>query len=268
MRRSLKLTLFISAIFNFLRVFAIPADTLKKSKYITFEVNYGLPVFNQLTINTVSSLTGDYIVNSKPKSFYDVRLGIVRKRSTIHLGFSLIQSEFTGKEYSMGAGVIPYKGLAYPYYYNMYQHVNYNVYYFNIGYAYDFPISTRHIISPQLQISIPMAYVFKIDNIYSKNQSYDTLLFNASKNSWNNDTNFGRLPRLGIGIAYRYQVINRFSVSAKLLLFYAQTFDRKYPETKTSGSAFNHSENYSFLAYDVSKQIAIIPSIGINIKLN
>ncbi len=267
MKRLLKLTLFISAIFHFIRVSAIPADTLIKSKYVTFEVNYGLPVFNQLSINNVSG-NGNYSVNSKPKSFFDVRLGIVRKKSIVHLGFSLIQSEFTGKEYSMGAGVIPYKGLKYPYYYNMYQHINYNVYYFNIGYAYNFRIAYRHIVSPQIQLSVPLVYSFKIDNIYSKSQLYDTSLFSASKNSWNNDTNFGRLPRLGLGVAYSYQIITRVAVTAKLHMFYSYTYDRKYPETKVYGTAFNHSENYSFLAYDISRQIALIPSIGVNIKIN
>lgn len=268
MKKYLRLIVLISLLDFSVSVSATPADTLKKSKYITLEANYGLPVFNQLTVNTVGNYDGNYRVNSKPKSCFDIRFGIVQKKNVIHIGFSLIQSEFTGKEYSMGAGVIPYKGLKYPYYYNMYQHIDYNAYYFNIGYAYNFRIADRHIVSPQIQLSVPLVYSFKIDNIYSKNQAYDTSLFSASKNSWNNDTNFGRIPRLGIGVAYSYQIVNRLAVAAKMLLFYAYTYDRKYPETKVYGTAFNHSENYSFLAYDVSKQIALIPSIGINIKIN
>lgn len=262
MMRFLKLTLFISILITSLRVSAGKADTLKNLKYITFEASYGIPVYNQLTID------GSYKVNSKPKSYFNLCFGIVRKNSNILFGFSLIQSEFSGKEYSLGAGVIPYKGTRYPYYYNMYQHINYNVYYLNIGYGYDFHIDKRSTITPILQLSVPLVYSFKIDNIYSKNQSYDTLLFNASKNSWNNDTNFGRIPRLNIGVAYKYQVLSRLSITAELNILYALTYDRKNPETMNYDSAYNHSDNYSFLAYDISKQIAIIPSIGINIKLN
>lgn len=262
----LKLQLLISAIFNISTASALPADTLRNTKFSTVEFNYGVPVFNRISLD--GDYSGRYYVYSKPKSCFEFRVGIVRRNNSLLLGFSLMQSDFRGRDYTLGAGTIPYKGTKYPYYYNMYQTVAYNVFYFNAGYGYDFIIKKKHVLTPYIQLSLPISYTFKINNYYTPNQSSDTTLFKPSRNSWNSDTNFGHFPRLSVGVTYKYQCLDRLAVQAKVHVLYAYTYNSKRPDSENYESAFNHTNNYSFLAYQVSRQLIVLPSVGINFNIN
>lgn len=247
---------------------AAPADTSKGKHYIALELNYGIPVYNRLTVDKFYGFSKEYKVDSKLKSCYDVKFAIALKKHHILLGLSLIRSEFRGEEYTLGAGPIPYKGLHSPYYYNMYQRINYDVYYLGVGYRYNFKIRQKHTLSPSFELLVPLVYEFKINNYYGTNQTSDTTKFSPTKNAWNKDSNYGRFPRFKAGLSYRYNPIDRLGILFNLSFIYATLFDQKIPDSIDYSSAFNHSGNYSFLAYSVTRQTALIPSVGINFKLN
>lgn len=267
MKKYLKLALFISFLSFPFGVSATTADTLKGKNFIGIELNYGFTIYNRLTLDKFHGFSKEYKVNSKPKSYYDFKFLIVRGKSNVLIGLSLIQSEFRGETYSIGAGEIPYKGLTYPYYYNMYQRINYNVYYLNVGYSYNFRCAQKHTLSPSVELSIPLVYDFTINNYYDGNQASDSSKFNPTKNAKNDNTNFGRFPRFRLGISYRYNPIERLGITFNLSFMYAHTFDRKEPDSINYGSAFNQSNNYSYLAYTVKNQAIFMPSIGLNFKL-
>lgn len=266
MKKHLKLTLFISVCVLCFSVSAIPADTLKHTATIYVGLKYGISAYNNLKLGDISGGGEKYSVNSKPRSYYEFNISLLQKKNNFTLGFSLIQSSFLGKSQSMGFG--RYNGLRYQYYYNIYQKIDYNVYYLFIGYGRDIRIGKKHIISPSLNLFVPTIYQFKIDNNYDKQQTYDTTLVSLTKNASNNDTNFGRFPRLNLGLAYKYMPIDRIAIVAGISGFYGISFVSKIPDPINYSSTYNNSNNYSYVAYHVQTQLAFIGSIGINIKLN
>lgn len=268
MRRYLKLMLSISLLTISYEVSASGADTLKGKGYVAIGVNYGIPIYNRISIEGKPSQSDDYKVKSKFKSCLSVNITLNRRKNNLLLGFLLIQSQFMGKEFNLGAGAIPYKGVSYPYYYNICQRVKYNVYYFNLGYGYDIKFKYKHVVKPSIQLAIPLLYKIGIDNFYTENQTSDTTLFRPSKNTINDDTNFGHIPRLNFGLSYRYNPTARIGIILNLSLLYSMTIDKKNPEFNNHSSAFDNSGKYSYLAYHVKNQTVILPSIGLNIKLN
>lgn len=269
MRKYLKLISLISFVLLFrMSVFAI--DTLKTSKNnILVSGNFGLSVYNRLLVYSNIHHKDDYFVNSKIKNSYDLSFTNNRNKLNYIVGLSFIQSEFDGKEFNMGAGDIPYKGVKYPYYYNLYQHIKYNVLYANIGVGYNHKFSKKHQLSCNLFLCIPAIYDITINNIYSKtNQVNDTTLFEATKNAKNTDTNFGRLPRINISLTYNYFFTNKLACNLNLSFLYAYSYNMHRPDDYKYETVFDHTNNYSFLAYSVRKQIVLTPSIGISYKLN
>jgi hypothetical protein len=122
----------------FSRHLVIANDSLKISKK-NFQIglNYGIPVYNVLSLYPTQKYGEFYTVKSKLKSCFEISL--TRKHNNFNYIFSLsyIQSEFEGNNFKMGAGTIPYKGSLYPNYYYLYQHIKYNVLYGCIGFGYN-----------------------------------------------------------------------------------------------------------------------------------
>lgn len=248
----------------FSRNLVMANDSLKISKK-NFQIglNYGIPVYNKLSLYPTQKYGDFYKVTSKLKSCYEVSL--TRKHNHFNYIFSLsyIQSEFEGREFNMGAGTIPYKGVRSPYYYNLYQHIKFNVLYGCIGFGYNFKINSRQLISSNLLLNIPAIYDITISNIYSTNQSNDTTLFETTKNAKNWDTNFGRMPRINLNLSYNYYLTNKIAININLSFLYAYTYDRHIPDDYKYDTVFNHSNNYSYLAYGIHKQVILTPSIGL-----
>ena len=266
MKKYLKLTLFINSLILCFSVSAIPADTLKHKTSIWLGLNYGISAYNSLELGKGTGVGSKYTVNSKPKSFYEICFSLNRKNNNFSLGVSLIQSSFSGKPYSMGAG--RYNGLRYQYYYNIYQSINYNVYYISLGYGRNIQLSKKHLIRPSINVFVPLLYKYKIDNNYDQQQSYDTTLFSLTKNASNNNTNSGYFPRLNIGLSYQYSPIDKIGIVIGVSGLYAISFAPNIPDPVDYSSTFSNSNNYSYIAYDIRKQFVLLTSIGVNFKLN
>lgn len=240
------------------------ADSLNISKK-NFQIglNYGIPIYNKLTIYPTQEYGKFYNVNSKLKSCFEISL--TRKHNNFNYIFSLsyIQSEFEGNNFKMGAGTIPYKGSLYPNYYYLYQRVKYNVLYGCIGFGYNFKINNRQYISANLILNIPAIYDITISNIYANNQTSDTTLYEASKNAKNWDTNFGRMPRVNLNLSYNYYLTKKIALNFNLSFLYAYSYGGHRPDDYKYETVFDHSNNYSYLAYQIHKQVILTPSIGL-----
>lgn len=256
MRKHLKLILLINILLLFNVSAAVAADTLNSKKNtILIGLRYGLPIVNQLTIYSSATRNGYYPVRSSTKSCYEFFIIDNYKKFHYSLGVSLIQSEIKGKDFKIGS-------------YFLYQKINYNVYYASIGFGRNFGIGTKHLITPTIYLYFPAVYDLKINNIYSQTNTSDTTLVSATKNAFNYDTNFGHFPRFKIGLTYNYSITKRLLLTGDLSLFYARTFGGKNPDPYRPSTALNNSNNYSFLAYEVSQQTILLPTIGITYKLN
>lgn len=266
MKKCLKLTLFINACLFCFNVSAIQADTLKQKTTVCFGLKYGISVFNNLKLGDISGNGDEYSVNSNPKGYFELNLSLIHKKNNFELGFSLIQTSFSGHSHSIGAG--RYNGLRYQYYYNIYQKIDYNVYYLLLGYGRDIHVRKKHIICPSINLFVPVIYQFKIDNNYDAQQIYDTTLFSLTKNATNDDTNSGYFPRLNLGLAYKYNPTDRIGIVFGVSCFYGLSYASKKPDPVKYSSVFNNGNNYCYIAYDIRKQLVLICSLGINIKLN
>ena len=254
MKKRLRLISFISFIM-YLGVSAIAADTLSTNKNnVYIGLRYGLPALNQLTIYSSITLNGFYNVRSKSKNCYEFFITDNYKKYNYSLGLTLIHSEFEGREFKI-------------YNYDLYQKINYNLYYGSIGFGRNFKLGKRHLIAPSIHLYFPLVYDIKINNIYSKNNSKDTTLIPATKNGFNYDTNFGHFPSLKIGVSYGYEILERLQINVDLSALYSRTFGGKTPESLRPSTALGNSNNYSFLAYKVGQQFIILPTIGITFKL-
>lgn len=265
-KRYLKLMLFINSCILCLNVSARTTDTLKYRARISIGLKYGISIYNNLQLGNISGGGEKYSVNSKPRSYYEFNACISNKKNNYTLGFSLIQSSFSGKSRSVGAG--RYNGLRYQYYYNIYQTVDYNVYYIFLGYGRDIHFTKKHAISPSVNLFFPVIYKYNINNNYDKQQTYDTTLYSLTKNAANDDTNSGYFPRLNLGLSYKYQLFDRVGIVVGISGFYGLSLAPKIPDPVDYDSVFSNSNNHSYIAYEIRKQIAVISSIGINIKLN
>lgn len=255
MRKHSKLILLISLILQF-KVSANPADTLNANRNtVLIGLRYGLPIANQLTIYSSSTHNGFYPVRSVSKSCFEFFIIDNYKKFNYSLGISLIQSEFKGKDFKIGS-------------YFLYQNINYNVYYASIGFGRNFKLGTKHTITPSIYLYFPAVYDMKINNVFSENNTQDTTLVSATKNAFNHDTNFGHFPRFKLGMNYNYSITKRLQLTVDLSLLYARTFGGKTPDPYRPSTALNNSNNYSFLAYEISQQIILLPTIGITYKLN
>lgn len=265
MKKYLKLILLTSFLMYF-KGSVLAADSLKISKkYFQIELNYGMPIYNRLYINSNLNNDNTYSVKSKLKSYYELSLRRVHNNLNLIFSLSYLQSEFEGKEFKMNAynDTIPVTP------YNLYQHIKYNVLYANIGIGYNINFNPKHILNINLTLNTPTIYNITIDNMYSKkNQINDTTLFEASKNSKNWDTNFGHIPRISLSLSYNYFFTSQLALNLKFSFLYAYSLGSKYPEDYKYSTVFNNSNNYSFLAYNIRKQITLTPSIGISYKIN
>lgn len=256
MKKHLKLILFISSVLQFNVSAATTADTLNTNKHsILVGLRYGLPIVNQLTIYSSITRNGFYPVQSTSKSCYEFFIIDNYKKFNYSLGISLIQSEFRGKDFEI-------------YSYHLYQKVNYNIYYASLGFGRNIKLGDKHTFTPSIYLYFPAVYDMKINNVFSESNTLDTTLVPATKNAFNHDTNFGHFPRFKISTNYNYAISKRFFLSIDLSLIYARTFGGKSPEPYRPSSALNNTNNYSFLAYEVSQQIIFLPTIGITYKLN
>lgn len=244
---------------------ASPGDTLKHKTNVYLGLNYGISFYNNLKLKDISGNGEEYAINSKPKSYYEVNFSLSRKRNNFSVGISLIQSSFSGKSASYGAG--RYNGLRYQYYYNISQKINYSVYYIFVGYSRDFHISKKHMICPSINLFAPLKYQFRIDNNYDKDQTYDTTLVSLTKNATNDDTNFGHFPRLNLGLSYKYNPIEKIGIIMGVSCLYGLSYASKIPGPVKYGSVYSNGNNYSFVAYDIRKQFVLIATLGINFKL-
>ncbi len=255
MRKRLKLILFISLIM-LSEVPCFAADTLNTNRnFVLVGLRYGIPAYNRLTIYSTVFNEGYYTVRSVNRSWYEFLLIDNYKKYSYSLGLSLIQSEFRGKDFKFGA-------------HYLYQNINYNVYYVSVGFGRNFKLGAKHIIISTVCLYIPAVYDFKINNVYSKNSTRDTTIVPATKNAFNHDTNFGHFPRFKLGVSYHYMATKRLAIIGDLSFFYARSIGGKIPETSRPETVFNHSNNYSYLAYKVSQQMILIPSVGITYRLN
>ena len=265
MKKFLKLALFISLVLLSIKVSAAPADTLKGKTYLSFELNYGMPVYNRLTLDKFNGFSKPYQVNSKLKSYGDLKFTISRGKSNILLGICVIQSNFRGELYSRSAGL--YNGTSYQYTYRMYQRINYRVYYFSAGYGMNFKLGLKHTLSPSIELLAPLRYEFKINNYYDSGPMSDTTKYTATKNATNKDTDFGHFPRFRLGLCYKFNATERLGILFNLSFIYAMTFDRKEPDPIDYNSAFNQTNQQSYLAYTIKNQFIVLPSIGLHFKI-
>lgn len=265
MKKFLKLALFISLVQLSIKVSATPADTLKGKNYLSIELNYGMPVYNSLTLDKFNGFSKPYQVHSKSKSCGDLKFTIARGKNNILLGICVIQSDFKGELYSRSAGT--YSGTSYQYTYSMYQRINYRVCYFSAGYGLSFKLGLKHTLSPSVELLVPLRYDFKINNYYGAGPMSDTTKYTATKNASNKDTDFGHFPRFRLGLSYRFNPTERLGILFNLSFIYAVTLDRKEPDPIDYSSAFNQSNRQSYLAYTIKNQSIILPSIGLHFKI-
>ncbi len=238
------------------KVSVFATDSLKTSKNsVIVNFSFGIPILNKLSIYPPQEYSHAYSVNSKQRNCYGFSLTTSYKKFNYTIGLSLIQSEFKGNDFK-----------AYSYF--LYQDIKYNVYYATIGFGRNLQINKKQIITPSIYIYIPTVYDFKINNIYSKDNSIDTSLIAATKNAFNFDTNFGHFPRLKFGVSYNYFITQRFALCADISFLYAKSVGGKTPDTDRPETVFNHTNNYSYLAYKIKYQLILLPSIGITYKLN
>ncbi len=264
-KKLLRLALFISLVQLSFRVSAANADTLKGKNYIGIEVNYGIPVYNSLTLDKFNGFSKQYKVNSKLKSCGDIKFSIARGKNLILLGACIIQSDFKGDLFNTSAGV--YSGTSYQYTYTMYQRIKYNVYYFSAGYGLNIKLGLQHTLSPSAELLVPLRYDFKIDNYYGAGQTSDTTKYIATKNANNKDTDFGRFPRFRLGLSYMFNPTEHIGIRFNLSFIYAVTLDRKEPDFIDYSSVFNQSNKQTYLAYTIKNQSILLPSIGLHFKL-
>jgi hypothetical protein len=235
-------------------------DSLKISrKCFQIGLNYGVPVYNKLSIYSALKYGNSYVVSSKLKSYYE--LSLIRRHNNFNYIFSLayLQSEFEGKEFTMNAFNDTIKSTSY----KLYQYIKYNLLYANLGFGYNYQISNRKQLSLNLILYIPAIYDITINNNYSANQLNDTTLFTATKNAKNWDTNFGRMPRVNINLSYNYFLTSKIALNFNVSFLYAYTYDQHFPDNYRYETVFNHSNNYSYLAYSVFNQRVLTPSIGL-----
>jgi hypothetical protein len=248
--------------------FAQSDSTKKSHNYFQIKINYGVPVFNKLSLYLDQDYGNYFTTNSKLKSCYNIEFTRVQNHFNFILGLTYLQSEFKGKDFEFWYGEIPYNGTRPPYTYTMYQRVKYNVLYANIGIGYNFKVNLKNKIEVNLLMSIPALYDFTIDNMYSNtSQVSDTTLFVTTKNGKNTDTNYGYLPRLNANISYTHFFTKKIGLNFNLSFIYAYTHNVKRLDDYGYRSVFNGSNNYSYLAYNVNKQYVLTPSIGFTFKI-
>jgi hypothetical protein len=241
-------------------------DSLKISrKCFQIGLNYGIPVYNKLSIYSALNYSDSYSVSSKLKSYYELSLTRRHNNFIYIFALSYLQSEFLGKEFNMNA----YNDTIKPKSYKLYQHIKYNVLYANLGFGYNYQFNNRQQLCFNLTLNIPAIYDITITNTYSKSsQINDTTLFTASKNAKNWDTNFGRMPRVNLNLSYNYFLTSKIALNFNLSFLYAYTYGGHIPDDYKYETVFNHSNNYSYLAYRVRNQMVLTPSIGLRFATN
>ncbi|MCZ8284171.1 MAG: hypothetical protein O9353_01840, partial [Bacteroidia bacterium] len=170
-------------------------------------IRYGFPALNNLKLYSSITLNGFYNVKSISKSCYEFIIIDNYKKFNYSLGFTLLQSEFKGKDFKI-------------YNYDIYQNVNYKVYYGSIGFGRNYKFGKRHSLAPNVYLYVPLVYDIKINNVYSEYNTRDTTLIPATKNGYN-DSNFGHFPNLKIGATYAFSVHKRLQINVDLSALYA-----------------------------------------------
>jgi len=245
-------------------------DSVKKTnKKLILGFDYGVSVYNNIALNKAKKNV--YNVDSKTKDCFGLSLTYVKKKFNYGLGFNYYKSEFIGNDYEAGAGVIPYKQSIYPYYYNIYQKVNYNVLYGNLSFGYNFKLNSKSSLSANLLLLFPMLYNIKIDNYYAKTQTDDTTLFKLTRNAKDKIQNFGCFPHIGLSLSYNYFINEKIDVFLNMFYnyginWYPQKSDSYY-DKYSNHTIFDSGSNYSPLIYTINNQKIFSVSIGLHYNL-
>lgn len=245
-------------------------DSLKNSKnYFSINSNFGVSVYNKLLINNnyKASSNDIYNINSTPMIYYDFCLEYNIKRMRLNIAASNMSGVYVGENFEyniMNYG--PHGNNSILAKYNMYQKTRYQITSIMTGFGVNLYNSERHKLYIKGIINYVINQKNTINNYYSNVQyGYDTSNYSLTKNKITKTKNIS-LPFFGISLGYETKIFKNFYINLNLSSFYliykGDKIDNNYQENAIIKGISDTRE-----AYNIYKQIVILPQIGVKYKL-
>lgn len=245
-------------------------DSLKNSKgYFSINSNFGVSVYNKLFIenNYKSNSSNTYIINSTPMIYYNFGLEYNIKRVRLDIAASYMSGEYKGENFEYNIiNYGPQGNNSILAKYSIYQKTKYQTSLIMTSFGVNLYNNERHKLYLKGIINYVINQKNTINNYYSRSQyGYDTTNYSLTKNKITKTKNIN-LPFFGIALGYETKIFNNFYVNINLSSFYliykGNKIDNNYVENAIVKGISDTRE-----AYNVYRQIVILPQIGLKYKL-